>query len=94
MAPSRVRVWLVLTLLLMTNVVSALRDPFFDRVSGQWQEPRLESETDPPPVWRTPGTVEMLSFAPVMLLLALVGPTDSLPAPLLLARPPFVPPRT
>ena len=87
-------VWCLLTLLLTTGVASALNDPFFDRVSGDWQHPRLEGEAESRPVWRIPGTIEKLSFTPVLLLVASVTPTDSPPARRLPARPPFVPPRS
>jgi hypothetical protein len=87
-------VWCLLTLLLTTGVASALDDPFFDRVSGNWQHPHLEGEAESRPVWRIPGTIETLSFTPVLLLVASVTPTDSPPARRLPARPPFVPPRS
>lgn len=93
MAASRAGVWCVFVLLLTATAFSALSDPFFDHVSGDWQAPGLESETEPRPVWRIPGTIERLSFAPVLLPMALVTPADPRPAPLLFARPPFVPPR-
>ena len=93
MAASHLGVWWVLVLLLMTSGVSVLSDPFFDHFSGDWQQPRLEGEAEPRPAWRIPGTVEELSFTPVLLPIALVTQADARPALPLLARPPFVPPR-
>jgi hypothetical protein len=93
MAASRAGAWWVLALLLLTNVASTLSDPFFDRVSGQWQQGNLEGEADPPPVWRIPARIKTLSYTPVLLAMAVVVPSESLPALPLLASPPFVPPR-
>jgi hypothetical protein len=92
-ARCRVGVWCVLMLLFATSVVSALRDPFFDRLSGDWGQPGLEGEPDARPVWRIPGTIETLSFTPVVSVTAVIPPAESRPALPLLTRPPFVPPR-
>src|SRR5262249_39779787 len=94
MAARPADVWWLLVLLLTTGVVGVLSDPFFDHFSGEWQHARLEGEAAPRPAWRIPGTIETPCFTPVLLSVALVTPADPCPGPPVLARRPFIPPRS
>jgi hypothetical protein len=90
---ARGRVWCLLAVLLATGVVSALHDPFFDRVSGNWNQVGLEGEPDQRPIWRIPGTIETLSFVPILSAASGLPPVNHRPGLPPFARPPFVPPR-